>query len=289
MHEDRIRIQDLLVKALIGLHEWERRGVQDVLLTVTLFTDLRRIGESDRIEHGVNYGTVARAIIGHVESSQRFTIESLATDVAGLCLAYAGVRRVNVQLCKPGAEKHARFVAVEIERTSEEMARTAYIVLGSNLRPEERLRAAFERVRELGDVLKATGVYQSPAGDVPGKPDFLNAAVALRTTLPAAEIRRRLKAIEKSMGRGEEQGAGIAIDLDLCLLDQQVIEAGDVCLPHKQVLERHHVPALLCELDSSLAHPVTGESLHTIAKRLGAGVRLTRRTDFAAFGVGGSA
>lgn len=279
MHEDRIRIQDLLVKALIGLHDWERSAKQDVLLTITLFTDLRRIGETDRIEHGVNYGTVARAVVEHVENSNRFTVESLATDVAGICLAFPGVQRVNVQLCKPSAEKHAKYVAAEIERTPGDLTRTAYIVMGSNIRAEERLRAAFAQVSRIGPVEKVTRVYQSPAGGAAGQPDFLNAAVSLRTTLPAADIRRRLKAIEKALGRGGEGGAGIAIDLDLCLLAQLVIDAPDIRLPHPQVLERYHVPALLVQLDASLSHPQTGESLHAIANRLHDDTTFTRRPE----------
>ncbi len=118
MIEDRIHITDLMLRTIIGVNDWERVERQDVLLNITLFGDLRAAGESDQIEDTINYRTVTKQIIQHVESSQRFTVESLATDVARICLQAEGVVRVWVRIEKPGALRFARSVGVEIERTA---------------------------------------------------------------------------------------------------------------------------------------------------------------------------
>jgi FolB domain-containing protein len=122
MIEDRIHITDLMLRAIIGVNDWERVERQDVLLNIILFGDLRAAGESDQIEDTINYRTITKQIIQHVESSQRFTVEALAADVARICLQAEGVVRVWVRVEKPGALRFARSVGVEIERTAADFA-----------------------------------------------------------------------------------------------------------------------------------------------------------------------
>ena len=122
MGDDQIHISDLMLHAIVGINDWERAERQEVLLNITLFGDLRLAGASDRIEDTINYRTVTKRIIQHVESSQRFTVEALATDVARICLQEKGVERVRVRVEKPGALRFARSVGVEIERTRDDLA-----------------------------------------------------------------------------------------------------------------------------------------------------------------------
>jgi FolB domain-containing protein len=122
MGEDRIHISDLMLRAIIGVNDWERAERQDVLLNITLFGDLRAAGESDKIDDTINYRTVTKEIIKHVEASDRFTVEALAADIARICLQEKGVGRVRVRVEKPGALRFARSVGVEIERTADDFA-----------------------------------------------------------------------------------------------------------------------------------------------------------------------
>jgi FolB domain-containing protein len=122
MGEDRIHISDLMLRTIIGVNDWERVERQDVLLNLTLFGDLQAAGESDQIEDTINYRTVTKEIIKHVEASERFTVEALAADVARICLKEKGVARVRVRVEKPGALRFARSVGIEIERTADDFA-----------------------------------------------------------------------------------------------------------------------------------------------------------------------
>jgi len=119
MPEDRIEIKDLLLRGVIGINDWEREVEQDILINITLTADLSEAGRTDSIEHTVNYRTLTKQIISHVESSQRFTLEALAADIAGICLSQEGVERARVRVEKPGALRFARSVGVEIERAAD--------------------------------------------------------------------------------------------------------------------------------------------------------------------------
>ncbi len=122
MSDDRIEIRNLLIRGVIGVHDWERRIRQDILVNISLFTDLSAAGKSDNIDDTVSYRTVAKEVIAHVESSERLTVEALATDIARICLDQSGVTRCRVRVEKPGAVRFAETVGVEIERNAGDLA-----------------------------------------------------------------------------------------------------------------------------------------------------------------------
>jgi FolB domain-containing protein len=113
---DRIRICDLLVRCILGINESERHDKQDVVINLTLYTDLRQAGKSDRIEDTVDYRALKKQVLVMVENSQYYLVEALAEAIAELCLAQQGVQQVDVRVDKPNALRFARSVAVEITR-----------------------------------------------------------------------------------------------------------------------------------------------------------------------------
>ena len=117
---DRIVIDDLLVRCIIGIDEQERRDRQDVLVSLSVYTGLAQAGRSDRIEDSVDYRGLKRKIVALAENSAFHLIEALAESIAALCLAEPAVARVRVRVDKPYALRFARTVAVEIMRVREE-------------------------------------------------------------------------------------------------------------------------------------------------------------------------
>jgi FolB domain-containing protein len=114
---DQIHIRDLLLRAVIGINDEERRDRQDVLINICLYADLRRPGLTDAIRDTINYRTLTKRIIQLVEDSQFYLVEKLAAEIAAICLDDLSVRRVQVRVEKPGALRFARSVGVEIDRT----------------------------------------------------------------------------------------------------------------------------------------------------------------------------
>jgi FolB domain-containing protein len=113
---DKIFITDLLIRGVIGITEKEREQPQDILVNVIISTNTVAAGISDNVEDSVNYRTVAKKILAHVEIIKRFTVEALAADVARLCLEEPHAESVIVKVEKPGAVRFSRSVGVEIER-----------------------------------------------------------------------------------------------------------------------------------------------------------------------------
>jgi FolB domain-containing protein len=117
---DKVFINDLLVRGIIGIREWERKKAQDILINVTVFTDTTRAGETDDIQYSVDYSTLAKKMQSHAETAACLTVEALANDLAKLCLEDEMVKRVIVRVEKPGAVRFAKSVGVEVERSRDE-------------------------------------------------------------------------------------------------------------------------------------------------------------------------
>lgn len=113
---DRILIRDLLARGIVGINADERRERQDVLVNVVMWVDTRAAAASDDIAAAVNYRSVAKRILEHVEGGAPLLVERLAAELARLVLAEFAVEKVRVRVEKPGALRFARSVGVEIER-----------------------------------------------------------------------------------------------------------------------------------------------------------------------------
>lgn len=118
---DQIEIRDLLLRCIVGINESERKNKQDVLINITMWADTRPAARSDNIDDAVNYRTVTKQIIEHVEASDYFLVERLVERIAAICLRDARVERVKVSLEKPGALRFARSVGVTITRDRAEI------------------------------------------------------------------------------------------------------------------------------------------------------------------------
>jgi len=115
---DRIVIKDLLVPGIVGINPDERVHEQEILVNATLWVDTRPAAASDRIEDAVNYRSVTKAMIAHLQGGRPRLVERLAEELAGICLAADGrIAEVEVSVEKPGALRHARSVGVVIRRS----------------------------------------------------------------------------------------------------------------------------------------------------------------------------
>ncbi len=114
--KDKIHIRDLLIRGVIGVNDWEREIEQDILVNISLDCDLRPSAQTDELDENLNYRTLTKKIISHVEEAKRFTVEALANDICRICLMGKGVARARVCVEKPGALRFARSVGVEMER-----------------------------------------------------------------------------------------------------------------------------------------------------------------------------
>lgn len=118
---DKIIIKNLLVRGIIGINPDERVKQQDILLNVVIYSDIRKAAASDNIEDAVNYKSITKRLIDHIESSADFLVEKLVSDIAHIILTEFDVARVRVRVEKPGALRFAESVGIEIERSREDV------------------------------------------------------------------------------------------------------------------------------------------------------------------------
>ncbi len=116
MQMDRMLIRDLEVDCIIGTKPEEREKKQKVVVNLELECDLSRPGETDHLGDTLNYRSLKKALVRHIESSQYMLIERLADRLAHLSLQNEMVKSVKVTVDKPHALSKARSVAVEIAR-----------------------------------------------------------------------------------------------------------------------------------------------------------------------------
>ena len=114
---DRILIKDLLIRGIIGIHDWEREKKQDILINVEMEADCQPAGLSDDFRDAVDYRAVTKSIISLVEGSSFFLVEKMAEEVAMICLENSRVTTARVRVEKPGAVRFSRSVGVEVERS----------------------------------------------------------------------------------------------------------------------------------------------------------------------------
>lgn len=124
----------------------------------------------------------------------------------------------------------------------------------------------------------ASSVYETePVGEITDQPDFLNAAVRVRTELDPEELLDACKEVEAELGRELDapRHSPRPIDVDLLLLGDTELETERLRLPHRDLTNRRFVIAPLLELDANLQLP-DGTPLSESLERLGPGQRVVR-------------
>lgn len=113
---DKIILKNIRLRGIIGVYDWERSLPQEMVISITLFTDTRKAGRSDELADCVDYDSLAQQVRAHVQQAAHQTLEALAEDVAAICLQDPRVQKVIVHVEKPGAVTFAESAGVEIER-----------------------------------------------------------------------------------------------------------------------------------------------------------------------------
>jgi FolB domain-containing protein len=119
---DKVIVKELLVRGIVGINPDERVKKQDILISMELLTDVNLAAASDAIEDAINYKSITKRVISHVEEASDFLVEKLVTDIARIVLTEYPVKRARIRVEKPGALRFAKSVGVEIERTREDFA-----------------------------------------------------------------------------------------------------------------------------------------------------------------------
>lgn len=110
----RIRIKDLSLRTYIGIKEEEILNRQDVLINLTILYPATSAVEINDIEHALNYRTITKTIIQHVEGNRFALLERLTQELLDLVMAHPSVRYAEVEVDKPHALRFAESVSITL-------------------------------------------------------------------------------------------------------------------------------------------------------------------------------
>jgi len=130
----------------------------------------------------------------------------------------------------------------------------AFIALGGNVGD---VRATFDQAIWLlcndSDIrlTARSSDYRTPPWGVTAQPPFINAVIAVSTTLAPHTLLARSQACERALGRDrarEQHWGPRTIDLDILAYDDLVLNDATLTLPHPRLFERAFVLVPLAEI-----------------------------------------
>ena len=143
------------------------------------------------------------------------------------------------------------------------MRTRAFIGFGANLGdPFAVMPHVLETLAALPETQLAacSSYYRSaPLGVVGSQPDYINAVIALDTSLPPQALLDALLRIEAACGRNRDAAlAPRTLDLDLLLYGETVMQSLTLTLPHPRLHQRAFVLFPLAEIAPALSIPGHG-------------------------------
>ena len=156
---------------------------------------------------------------------------------------------------------------------TDNQSRFVLIGIGSNIDPEENIRAALKSLDELTTLKEVASIWQTPAVGSEG-PDYLNTTALIETDLTPDLLKLEiLTLVEKKLGRvrSNNKNEDRTIDLDILVYDNQ---------PFDDDLWTHpHITIPASEIFPELVEPNTGESLSQAALRFLPEINFIERKD----------
>ena len=150
---------------------------------------------------------------------------------------------------------------------------TVYLGLGSNIGDRDaNLSAALRELAAVVTIERVSSVYDTAPMLYTDQPRFHNLVCQATTSLSPDALLHAVKEIERQLGRtlGPRYGPRV-IDIDVLLYDRLILNTSALTIPHPRMAERAFVLAPLAELAPTLKHPVLGEMIAELLRRVAVG------------------
>lgn len=136
-----------------------------------------------------------------------------------------------------------------------------YLSLGSNLGDRKRNleNAVGEIGRCCGEITACSSFYATAPWGFLSSNEFINIAVAIRTSLEPEILLDTLQNIERNAGRQTKSQNGYEdrpLDIDILFYDDKILQTERLTIPHPHLHHRLFVLIPLAEIAPSLTHPV---------------------------------
>ena len=116
LKSDEIFIEGLECFTVIGINDWEKKTKQLVIIDVSIFILQVPNKNKDLITETIDYKNLSYKVKSFVEKSNFDLIETLAKEIALLCLKVEKVVKATIKVNKPNALKISKNVGVIVSR-----------------------------------------------------------------------------------------------------------------------------------------------------------------------------
>jgi 2-amino-4-hydroxy-6-hydroxymethyldihydropteridine diphosphokinase len=149
---------------------------------------------------------------------------------------------------------------VKKQDTSENLVKTVYLAIGSNLGNKinniEIAKLELEKYRI--KILKSSANYRSVSWPDPKKPNYINIVIKVKTNLQPIELLKICNLVEKTLGRVRKKiNASRTCDIDIIDYNNELFyeKNSPLILPHPRMDKRNFVLLPLFEIEKSWKHP----------------------------------
>jgi D-erythro-7,8-dihydroneopterin triphosphate epimerase len=122
-----INIQNLRLRTYIGFNPDEMQKQQDVVINIRIRYQLNTVVLQDRVEGALNYKTVTKKVIRHVEQGRFLLLEKLVADILSISSEHPSVMESTVTADKPHALRFADSVSLTMDYTTDAATNIHYL------------------------------------------------------------------------------------------------------------------------------------------------------------------
>ena len=122
-----IRIKDLRLRTYIGFNPEDKVKKQDVVINLEITYRLPGKVLEDHVDDALNYKTITKGVIEHVENGRFLLLERLVADVLAICSGHPAVTHACVTIDKPHALRFADSVSLSMECRPESAGQVTYL------------------------------------------------------------------------------------------------------------------------------------------------------------------
>ena len=115
-----IQIHNLRLRTFIGFNPEEMEKKQDVVINIEISYRINESVLEDAVDQALNYKTVTKKVISHVEGGRFLLLEKLVAEVLDICSEHPDVITSRVTIEKPHALRFADSVSLTLEYQRED-------------------------------------------------------------------------------------------------------------------------------------------------------------------------
>nr|WP_240349875.1 dihydroneopterin triphosphate 2'-epimerase [Pectobacterium versatile] len=105
---------NLRLRTFIGIKDEEITNKQDVIINVVIHYPAEQARNSENIADALNYRTITKNIIRHVEDNRFALLEKLTQDVLNIASEHEWITYAEVEVDKPFALRYADSVSMTL-------------------------------------------------------------------------------------------------------------------------------------------------------------------------------